>query len=340
MSLEAIIRQRISEQGPLTVEDYMQLCLQHPQHGYYRKAQAVGAEGDFITAPEISQLMGDLLGMWLLDMAAQCQASYPGEPLHLAELGPGRGTLMADMMRIVSKQPAIAEWLSLHLLESNTTLKAQQAEALAAYAPQWHDQVEDLPQNGPLLIITNEFFDALPIRQWVGESERVVVVDSQGNLIFSPDGAVTKEACPQGGAIMALLAKRLEKQGGGLLVVDYGYGAGADHADSLQALLNHRYHDPLKNPGEADLTAHVDFAALAKAAQPSTVHISGPIGQGEFLQKLGGDLWLQKLIRLCKDDAERQKLANGWLRLISPAQMGSLFKVMAVTSPPLTPAGF
>lgn len=309
------LREIVEAQLPLTVYDFMQLCLQHPQHGYYRKARAVGAEGDFITAPEISQIFGDLIGLWLRDIWQQS-----GEPeFHLVELGPGRGTLTADVLRHLPE-------CSLHLVESNATLKEIQREKLWKYQPQWHDEITSLPSDKPLYTIANEFFDAFPIRQWVGEEERKVVA----GFAFAPTGEVTREQCPQAENIMADICGRLTAQGGVLLAVDYGY-FNETQKDTLQAVKDHCYHNPLEDVGEADLTSQVDFGALAAVAEAQGCEVHGVVTQEKFLRSLGGEIWLQKLLTRISDPVQQKNLQEGWLRLISPSQMGSLFKVMAVT---------
>lgn len=346
--LQQIITQQIRAHGTLTVHDYMQLCLQHPEYGYYRKAQAVGKDGDFITAPEISQVFGDLLGMWLIHA---WQVSGMPKLAALVELGPGRGTLSADIMRIIKKNKTVEEVFTLHLVESNPTLRNQQSQKLWRHQPQWHDSLTTLPSDLPLFFIANEFFDALPIRQFVGEAERCVTLQNEA-LRFVPEGDVTKEDCPQAEEIMRLLAERLKQQGGCALIIDYGYVKNQESrirnqaletsrfqipdskfqtGDTLQAIKNHHYHPILQDPGEADLTAHVDFTALAAIAQECGLHVHGPVEQGTFLQRIGGDLWLQKLLAKAKTPAERKSLEEGWLRLVSPLQMGTLFKVMALT---------
>ncbi len=328
--LHKLITDHIRSHGYITVHDYMQLCLQHPEYGYYRKAQAVGREGDFITAPEISQLFGDLLALWLIHAW-----QVLGEPrkVVLVELGPGRGTLAVDVMRMLKKKSETAGVFSLHLVESNETLRGQQAKKLWHYEPQWHDSMATVPADFPLFIIANEFFDALPIRQFIGTQERKVILQDD-QFAFAPEGAVTGEACPQAGEVMQHLCQRLQRQGGCALIIDYGYVAPsssyAAQRDTLQAIKNHAYHPVLSDPGEADLTAHVDFGQLAHAALNKGLHVHGPVTQGAFLQRIGGDLWLQKLRAKVSPDTQKE-LEEGWLRLVSPNAMGELFKIMALT---------
>lgn len=307
------LREIIQAQLPLSVHDYMQLCLQHPEYGYYQKAPVLGAEGDFITAPEISQIFGDMLGLWLRDIWQQMGQVNAA----LVELGPGRGTLSSDVLRHF---PAS----QLHLMESNKTLRESQRELLGKHAPQWHDAIESLPDDVPLFIIANEFFDALPIRQWVGEQERTVSADWQ----FEPVGEVTREACPAAIEILQSLCARLTAQGGVLWLADYGYLESS--GDTLQAVKQHAYIDPLTECGEADLTSHIDFGALKQVAEEAGCHAYGAVTQEKFLRSLGGEIWLQKLLHKTVDSAAQKTLQEGWLRLVSPAQMGELFKVMAI----------
>lgn len=337
--LSEIIRQH----GSMTVEDYMQHCLQDPEYGYYRTAQAIGKTGDFTTAPEISQLFGDLIGLWIIDVWSQLQNHF-SKSAALVEIGPGRGTLMADIVRMLGKHPQLLQTTAIHLVESNRTLQQQQKEKLTSYTPHWHDTIHSLPESTPIICVANEFFDALPIRQWVGDEERCVTLDEFGELQFRPSGTVSRETNPQAERIMTQLCERLNKQGGVLLAIDYGYEqqelSAKDDKDTLQALRNHQYYNPLHSPGDADLTSHVDFTALATIAETNGLHVYGPVTQGNFLQRLGGDLWLQKLLQSCSHESQRQTLTDGWLRLISPKEMGSLFRVMAVTPNPLTLSGF
>ena len=341
------IAARIAGAGPMPIDEYMRLCLSHPEHGYYRSRPAVGAAGDFITAPEISQVFGELIGLW----AAEVWAGM-GRPsaLHLVELGPGRGTLMADALRAVSKvAPAFRAALYVHLVEINAALRQQQDNALRNAAPQWHDDLTSLP-DGPLIIVANEYFDALPVRQKVrapdGWHERVVTVDG-AELRFdvgaatehahdAPVGSIV-ETAPEREAEIRSLARRLVEHRGAALIVDYGPLV-SDIGDTLQAVRNHKKVDPLAEPGLADLTSHVDFAALAKTAQDAGAATYGPIPQGIFLQRLGV---MARAATLVKKATPQQASAIGRAigRLIEPDQMGTLFKalVFADRSQPLPP---
>ncbi|MBS0549065.1 MAG: SAM-dependent methyltransferase [Proteobacteria bacterium] len=321
-------------------------ALGHPTLGYYRRAHAraggpLGAGGDFTTAPEISQMFGELIGAWLAD---RWLAMGSPAPVRLVELGPGRGTLMADALRATRGVPGFHAALDLHLVETSETLRAQQAEALAAFTPQWHERFDAVPA-GPLLLVANEFFDALPVRQFhrtdSGWRERMVGLAADGETLtlalapgatpfapFLPAAAATDaeaELCEAGRAIAAAIGARLRRDGGWALIVDYGYDASGPAA-SLQAVRGHRRADLLERPGETDLSSHVDFAALAAAAGARSF---GPVGQGAFLARLGIRQRAETL-KARASEAQRHALDAGLHRLIDPGQMGTLFRVMAV----------
>lgn len=346
--LMRLIRERIAEAGPMPVADYMALCLGHPEHGYYITRDPLGAGGDFVTAPEVSQIFGEMIGGWL----AQVWMDAGRPAAVLAELGPGRGTLMADALRVAGRLPGFREAVSLWLVETSPALQAAQAAALGSWAPQWADRVEALPE-GPLLVVANEFFDALPVRQFLrlaqGWQERVVVAGSEG-LGFGhgpvtasaaldarfgglPEGAVV-EVNPEGEAVAAEIGRRIAACGGAALIVDYGEWDGT--GDTLQAVAGHRFADPLAAPGEADLTAHVGFRALAEASGLKTW---GPVAQGVFLERLGITGRARILARAGGEAAAR--VAAGHRRLTHPAEMGEVFKAMALTQPGASaPPGF
>ncbi|MFT5540639.1 MAG: NADH dehydrogenase [ubiquinone] 1 alpha subcomplex assembly factor 7, partial [Alphaproteobacteria bacterium] len=287
-ALSGLIQDEIDAHGPITVARYMELALGHPEHGYYRTRDPLGVDGDFITAPEVSQMFGELIGLW-----AAVTWEQMGKPASfiLAELGPGRGTLMADALRAAHAQEGFTDAAKLHLIETSPALRARQHETLGHAAPQWHDDMTTLP-DGPLIVFANEFFDALPVRQFMYQDsvwrERLITTADQGsdnpfrftlaenaaeNAADDPglpaaaataDGTVA-ETCGAGEALAAKLGTRFSAAGGAALIIDYGYGHPAS-GDSLQAVKGHAYADPLANPGNADITAHVDFTALAKAA--------------------------------------------------------------------------
>lgn len=352
------LHRRIALDGPMSVAHWMAECLGHPRYGYYISRDPLGAAGDFTTAPEISQMFGELAGLWLAQ--AWLDAGAPA-PFALVELGPGRGTLMADALRATAKVPGFAAARQLHLVESSPVLRAAQAARLAGAEPVWHDRIETLPAL-PLFVVANEFFDALPVRQFlriqgrwherlIGSTEdgsgfRIVLDSNRYPLeaILPPalqgaaDGAVLElGAAAQG--IMAELAARIARDGGALLTVDYGSGS-PGFADTLQAVRGHAKVDPLETPGEADLTAHVDFAGLAQAAAANGAAGFGPVEMGAWLQAMG---IAQRAAMLAQRATPAQVAALGEAlkRLTSPQEMGRLFKVLAVLPPGAAhPAGF
>ncbi len=339
------ITDKIAQQGSLSVAEYMELCLSHPEHGYYRKADPFGARGDFVTAPEISQIFGEMLGVWAAEMWRQMGCP----PLRLVELGPGRGTLMADALRATAKQTGFHESLTVHMVETSPVLANAQYHALRHVHPriEWLDDVDEVPE-GTAIFLANEFFDALPIKQMVmtdsGIAERRIVLNAQGALEFTlgpvglslaksgqkiPVGTVMEQH-PSARRIMRTITTRLAEQGGGLLVIDYGY-LGEAHHDTLQAVKNHAFHPVLSDPGDADITAHVDFLSLATIAADAGLAVAPLATQAEFLTNMGGDVRLKMLLHRADED-QKKNLAEGYARLTSKEAMGELFKVLAVSS--------
>ncbi|MBB5686294.1 class I SAM-dependent methyltransferase [Sphingobium boeckii] len=329
---------RVIEQGgPIPVAQFMAEANAH----YYATRDPLGAGGDFITAPEISQMFGELCGLWLADL--WLRAGSPITALY-AELGPGRGTLAADAlraMRAARLDPPV------HFVETSAALRTAQAERVAG--AHWHDAVAELPTSGPLLIVANEFFDALPVRQLVatanGWRERVVALNGSDfvatigprpmdaaippALIDAPPGAII-ETSPAANAIAAQIATRIADQGGAALFIDYGY-SGPATGDTLQAVKAHAYADPFADPGERDLTAHVDFAALAQEGRAAGLRICGPIEQGDWLNGLGIAARAASLMKARPERADEIAAARD--RLVKADQMGRLFKVLAFVSP-------
>lgn len=341
---------RIARTGPLGVADFMAECLLHPADGYYATRDPLGAAGDFVTAPEISQMFGELLGLWLAQVWMD-----QGRPdrIVLAELGPGRGTLMADALRATRGVPGFHDALALHLVEASPTLRAVQAAALAGHAPVFHGGVADLPE-GPLFLVANEFFDALPIRQFrraagANWSERMIGAEA-GRLIWglsppSPVAALAArqdvtegqivETCAPGEALAQEIGRRVATHGGAALIVDYGDWQSL--GDTFQAVRGHAPADPLAEPGAADLTAHVAFGPLAEAARPARASALTP--QGVFLERLGITQRARTLAQSLSGAALEAHVA-AHRRLTHPQEMGHLFKVLALTPAhaPLPPA--
>ncbi|MFV2053500.1 class I SAM-dependent methyltransferase [Aliiroseovarius sp. YM-037] len=342
---------RIAQDGPLTVADYMADCLLHPDHGYYATRDPFGADGDFTTAPEISQMFGEVLGLCL---AQTWQDQGALTSFTLAELGPGRGTLMADILRATARVPGFHTAARVHLVEASDTLKRVQRETLSANDVTWCDTVADLP-NAPLFLVANEFFDALPIRQFIraGDGWRERLVGAEGNaLSFGTSAAMPVDAlsdrlgdtaegdlvetCAPALAIMSDVADRIHRFGGAALIIDYGDWKSL--GDTLQAVKGHAYDPVLAHPGEADLTAHVDFEALAGAAAPLSTSRMTP--QGVLLERLGITARAQQLAKILTGDALENHIA-AHRRLTHPEEMGTLFKAIAVHPDGTpTPPGF
>ena len=336
-SLADRLRRLIEAQGPIPVSDYMALANSH----YYSTRDPLGAAGDFITAPEISQMFGELVGLALADVWNR--AGRP-EGARYVELGPGRGTLAADAlraMRAAGLEPAV------HFVETSPVLRAAQAERVPDAG--WHDDLSTLPEDGPILAVANEFFDALPVRQLVatesGWRERLVTSDGERflpaagppvpsaalaeHIRAAPAGTVI-ETSPASLAYARLLGRRMILHGGAALIVDYGHDR-ACAGETLQAVRMHEYADPWMEPGEADLTAHVDFEALGAAAARAGLRVQGPAGQGEWLTRLGIDARTEALAGSAPHRSAELRIARD--RLVSPEQMGRLFRVVALSAP-------
>lgn len=347
-NLSDLLRARIRADGPLTVADYMSECLLHPVHGYYATRDPFGQSGDFITAPEISQMFGEIVGLCLAQ--AWLDRDRP-RPFLLAELGPGRGTLMSDLLRATRGVPGFHDAMTVHLVEASPVLRERQSQSIA-HPLQHHDTLASLP-DGPLFLVANEFFDALPVRQFLrdGPAWREQVVGLKGDTLtlglsdptdppfLSDRKADTKDAdvvehSAEALSVAADLGRRIAGFGGIALIFDYGdwHSLG----DTLQALQSHQPVSPFDSPGEADLTAHVDFEALALAAAPARHTRLTP--QGVFLERLGITARAQALAKgLAGSDLDSH--VAGHRRLTHADEMGTLFKVMALNEPdsPLPP---
>jgi NADH dehydrogenase [ubiquinone] 1 alpha subcomplex assembly factor 7 len=357
--LEARLAELIRAAGPIDIGTFMTLALGHPTLGYYRRDVRLGADGDFVTSPELSQIFGELIG---LGLAAAWQAA-DGPPAHLVELGPGNGTLMADLWRATKSVPGWHDALDVHLVETSERLRRRQQDRLAAIErAEWHERLETLPTDRPLLVIANELFDALPIRQLIleddGWHEVRVDLDADGRLclgrtdeLSALSGGLSRETpiteavvgsvielSPAREAMMEELALRLCDQGGIALIIDYGE-LEPTPGSTLQAVSGHRKVGPLTRPGEVDLSSRVAFGPLARAAKAQGATVYGPVPQGLFLARLGADLRLQQLVRRASP-ATAQRLQAGHQRLTAPDAMGELFKSLAVCKWPVVPPGF
>ena len=357
--LQSEIKKLIKSSGPMPVWRYMELCLTHPEHGYYVSRDPLGREGDFITAPEVSQMFGELLGLWT---ASVWKAIGSPPVLRLVELGPGRGTMMADALRALRVLPPLFQSLSIHMVEINSVLRDKQKATLSgARNIDWHDTIDDIPE-GPAVILANEYFDVLPIHQAVrrhtGWHERVVDLDDSGKLIFAaaPEPIPRFEvllpplvrAAPVGAvfewrpdAEIMKIATRVRDQDGAALIIDYGH-LRSNAGETFQAIARHSFADPLKAPGQADVTAHVDFQALARAAEDLGARVHGPATQGDFLKRLG--IETRAVTLMAKATHEVSEAISAALKRLTDSGrggMGSMFKVLAISEPNLTSlAGF
>jgi NADH dehydrogenase [ubiquinone] 1 alpha subcomplex assembly factor 7 len=339
---------RLAAGGPVSVHDYMEACLTDCEYGYYRVKAAVGKDGDFITAPEISQVFGEFIGLWAGEVWRQM-----GEPasVRLVELGPGRGTLMADALRALKVLPRFLAGATVHLIETSKALQEKQRAALA-HAPIpifWPEDLKDVP-DGPAIIIANEFFDCLPVQQFVfdaaagGWRERMVGLEGDafrfaaGPIVEPPqgldpasateieDGAILEHRPAVDGIIDAFAARSPLAA----LIIDYGYSR-RSLGDTAQAIRGHRFAGLFDAPGECDITAHVDFLRLKQAAADANMNAFGPMPMGEWLLRLGLEARMGQLLRHASEE-EAREMRGRVARLVDPAQMGALFKVLALTN--------
>jgi len=351
--LKDILIKRIEATGPITLADYMADCLMHPEHGYYSQQKIFGAEGDFITAPEVSQMFGEMLGLWLADR--WYKMDKPNN-VHLIELGPGRGTLMEDILRATEPVPDFHDAFTVHFIETSQQLRALQAQKVPHAT--WHDDLSSVP-DGPTLLVANEFFDALPIHQFEKQdgrwcerrvhtegSDLTMVLTSAGPkfaltnpaLHGGPDGSIL-EVCPAGLSVAGAIAERLFAYGGAAIIIDYGYRKSAV-GDTFQAMKNHAFCNPLEAPGEADLTTHVAFDQIATAASSKGAAAFGAAAQGPFLMALGLGERAQQLAA-ATDAQGQERVLSELTRLTSSDAMGTLFKTLALQDPKLpAPPGF
>ncbi len=336
-ALPDIFRRLIANTGPISLSHYMG----EANARYYSSRDPLGVTGDFVTAPEISQMFGELIGLWLADMWINAGRE---EPVHYVELGPGRGTLARDALGAAKRYGLTPQ---IHLVETSSELKDIQLALLPK--AQWHDDLSTIPMYGPVLVVANEFLDALPVRQLVrtadGWRERMVACEGDRFIPVAgsqpmdaalpearrqaPEGTIV-ETCPGAAATVYEVAGRLLEQGGAALFIDYGYDAPRD-GSTLQAVRDHRKTDPFATPGDADLTAHVDFATMATIAKSRGVRHLGTVPQGRWLRELGIETRADNLSQFAPQHAEAIHAAKD--RLIGEGQMGVLFKVMGLASP-------
>lgn len=356
MTLEVFLKQRIAAEGTLSVAQFMQEALSHPEYGYYQRQDPFGTQGDFITAPEISQVFGELLGIW-------CAVAWEGmgapSAVALVELGPGRGTLMNDLLRGTKHIPHFHDALEVHLVETSPHLTTLQQQSLQKFHPMrfyWHQDITSLPQK-PLFLVANELLDALPIHQYVktneGWREQGVGLHAEtGAFLFEkmlpPKGVVLPkdmlegavvERCPAAVELVAAVSRHIASYGGAALFIDYGYEENG-FKGTLQAVKSHRYHPVLEEVGNADLTAHVDFSALKQAAAKEKVAVYGTVPQSHLLEALGIEMRTKMLLQQMPRE-DWPLFLKGIERLVHPQAMGELFKVMAITAKEMpVPVGF
>jgi NADH dehydrogenase [ubiquinone] 1 alpha subcomplex assembly factor 7 len=339
--LEVLICEMIASDGPMRLDHFMSLCLGHPQFGYYATRDPLGAEGDFITAPEVSQVFGELIGIW----AAGAYVAM-GEPdsVSLVELGPGRGTMMFDLLRSIARvQPKLKAAAAVHLVETSPVLRARQRDTLGPGAS-WHMEFDEVPQ-GPMIILANEFFDAIPIRQFQMRGgvwhERVVGLED-GQLCLGLSGPVAgpagqegeiAEHAPAREAIARQIGQRLARHPGAALIIDYGHLSSAT-GDTLQAMRQHGFTGVTERPGDCDLTSHVDFEAISRALRAAGAAVPAAKTQREFLLAMGLEPRFERLTQHA-DANLAATLQRQMDRLVGEQQMGHLFKVLAATSPGL-----
>lgn len=357
--LETEIRRRIAGAGPMQIGEYMALCLSDPRYGYYVTRDPLGVGGDFTTAPEVSQMFGELIGLW---MASMWQLMGMPENIRVIELGPGHGTMLSDALRAVRVIPEFRSAIVVHLVEISPALQAAQEQTLDGLAQVfWHERLEDVP-GGPFIIVANEFFDALPINQAVkigsGWHERRIGIAANGALEF----IIAREPIPlfeqllpaslrgapeyaifewRSDSIAMEMGRRIDSGPGAALVIDYGHDRSAP-GETLQAVGRHSFANPLETPGEVDLTAHVDFQALGRAVESMGANAFGPVPQADFLRRLGIDTRAAALkAKASRADAAEIELAMARLTGESRTGMGRLFKTMAFAHPKLgMPPGF
>ncbi|VDL60584.1 unnamed protein product [Hymenolepis diminuta] len=371
--LHSIICRQIRSVGPMSVAEYMRLALHHPTHGYYKNSSVIGPDGDFITAPEISQIFGELLGIWIVSEWKKCGGNTPFD---IVEFGPGRGSLMASVLRSLYRFPAGSSSFShLRFIERSDNFREHQESAISSVlkthhiSPQvtWHSSLDEIPTGITTFFIANEFFDALPIHRFqkVDGKWREVFVhainpsnpnepgdrlafvtslsDTMASKAYLPliddlSEKTTVEICPDGGAVVQKIASRIATDGGSALIVDYGHVG--ERGDTLRAFKNHELHDPLKDPGQADITADVDFAFLKRSVEAANepgmfklgVVVHGPVSQAYFLVHMGILLRLKNLVARTKNEEEKQKLIASTEMLIGTNHMGKRFKFMAITA--------
>jgi len=356
-SLLDILKKKITENGPLSLEDYMREALLHPKFGYYQTGHTFGAKGDFVTSPEISQMFGELIGLWCVDCWIKLKSP---SKFHLIELGPGNGTLMYDALRSAALAPDFLNAAEIHLVEASQHLTGIQKKNISGHSVNWSEEWPILEDNVPIIVIGNEFLDALPIRQfelkdkqWMERSVTLTDGELDFCLTDMPKSSVPinlptpidcaessiTEVNPGAELLISQIAKIISKKGGSALFIDYG-PAESSLGDSFQSVKRHEYTNPLQDPGTSDLTAHVDFERLRFLADDKNCETAPIETQGRFLERLGIEARALILSRNA-DEKQKSQIASDMKRLVSTEEMGTLFKAMTFYSNMAAPpAGF
>lgn len=342
-NLKEYLQDMILRKGPISIARYMEACLTHPEFGYYMTRDPLGAEGDFITAPEVTQMFGEMVGLWIVDC---WQKMGRPVPVQLVELGPGRGTLMADIVRTLKISPGLEAAAQIHLVEASPVLAASQAQSLAA---EWHLNFSAVPA-GPFILIANEFFDALPIHQFqkteAGWKEILVGLRDAGfaTELATPSGILDRlsgklqnnarpgqvaEIAPAALDLCETIGARISADGGVALIIDYGY-AEEGYGETLQAIRNHQFSGVFDHPGQVDLTAHVNFSALKRSLSVAGAAVWGPTTQGEFLNRMGIETRAERLSDAASPK-QKKGIAAALHRLTAGPAMGRLFRVLAAS---------
>ncbi|HRK97804.1 MAG: SAM-dependent methyltransferase [Alphaproteobacteria bacterium] len=340
-NLGEIIRAHITLHGPMSIETYWNLCLSHPEHGYYIKKDPLGVAGDFTTSPEISQLFGEMIGIWAVN---KWQEMGCPSAINLVECGPGRGTLMADLLRIAAMIPDFDAALQVHLVEMSPFLRQKQREALGEKNVIWHNDLSSVPSDDPLLIIGNEFLDALPIRQYVFVDgvwrERVITTIGEelgfsiGSKIESADFPAAQqndifEASLVRDRVFLTMCQKIKLSKGSILMIDYGHDQ-VSMGNSFQAVMNHQFSNVLENQGHADLTSHIDFARLKFISEHERL-LSSIWSQNSFLIEMG-IVQRAAQLRASATLPQQEEIDAALFRLLDIGQMGDLFKVIEVNT--------
>lgn len=335
-SLNSFLKAQIKKNGPMTVFEFMTQALYHPQKGYYAQKIPIGKSGDYITAPEMTQVFGEIIALWFIDL---WQKAHQPELFHLVEIGPGRGTLMIDILRTFQALKVPLTKMTVHLIEVSSTLKAEQQYKFSdlPYRFFWHQDFSTLPKNqGFCCLIANEFWDALPLQQftqindeWI---ERCIDIHKDEFIFIPQEKTAIREISPMMPCMVSQIADHLKINSGAALFFDYGYDRANATGDTLQALFHHQHVSPLTHVGQADLTHHVNFHQLKTLFKQENVWVEGPISQGEFLKQNGLELRTEQLCKIANSQ-QQAHLKTAAMRLTHPSQMGELFKVLWVTNP-------